>query len=70
MYRTEIVLGQFEFGAKPGAMGGNSGAAPAGNYNAAAAAPVAAAASSPTDAPKAGEINYPEENINPEDIPF
>ena len=66
MYRTEIVLGQFEFGAKPGA----AGAAPAGNYNAAAAAPVAAAASTPTDAPKAGEINYPEEDINPEDIPF
>jgi len=63
MYRTEIILNNFEFGAKPGGAG-----APAGNYNQPAQA--SEPASTPTDAPKAGEINYPEEDINPEDIPF
>ena len=64
MYRTEINLEKFEFGQKPNGAGANA------NYNAAQPAASSPAASKPTEAPKAGEINYPEEEINPEDIPF
>ena len=56
MYRTEIILDKFEFGAKPNG-GGNS------NYNQAPQQSQPA----PKEEPK---IEYPEEDINPEDIPF
>lgn len=57
-YRTEIVVENFQFG------DGGRGA-----YSGGEGAPVAAAA---TAAPKqdASEIQYPDEEINPEDIPF
>ncbi len=58
MYRTEIVVDKFEFGAKPG-QGGNS----AGN-NFENSQPVQ------KQEVKADEIEYPEDDINPEDIPF
>jgi len=57
MYRTEIIMDRFEFGAKPGGAGG-------GNYQ---------GGSAPTAAPAANkvpEIQYPTEEINPDDIPF
>ncbi len=57
-YRTEIVADNFQFG--PSA-GGNQDGAPANN-NAAPAGPAN------NGAPKMPE--YPEEEINPEDIPF
>jgi len=60
MYRTEVILDKFEFGAKPG-MGGQGGG---GNYNASPAAQTA-----PAEA-KVPEIQYPTEEINPDDIPF
>ena len=53
-YRTEIIADRTQFGPK-----GAGGGAPSGGSNAAA--------------PKAAEedaIEYPEEDINPEDIPF
>ncbi len=53
-YRTEIVADRTQFGPRAGG---------AGNGSAAAAAPKSA--SEETDA-----IEYPEEDINPEDIPF
>lgn len=54
-YRTEIVLENFQFGADGGrGAGGGSGAA----------------APSHEAAPQAEEIKYPDEEINPEDIPF
>lgn len=59
MYRTEIIMDRFEFGAKPGGATGGSG-----NYNAAPAASTAPAAA------KVPEIQYPTEEINPDDIPF
>lgn len=58
MYRTEVILDKFEFGAKPGGAGGG------GNYNSAPAAKAA-----PAEA-KVPEIQYPTEEINPDDIPF
>lgn len=58
-YRTEIVIENFQFGAD-GGKPGSGGGAPAAAYDEQAA-----------PAPKGGEeIQYPDEEINPEDIPF
>lgn len=54
-YRTEVVMETFQFGAD----GGKGGAAQGGSYEAAAPA-----------AREAEDIKYPDEEINPEDIPF
>lgn len=61
-YRTEIVADSVQFGARPNAGGGGGAtAAPA----ATPAAPAAAQA-----APQLDVIEYPADDINPEDIPF
>lgn len=57
-YRTEIVVDTFQFGPQAGGAGG--GYAAGGATAGAAAAP---------DMPSA-PVEYPEEEINPEDIPF
>ncbi len=61
-YRTEIVAESVQFGAKPGGFGGGAGAS----------APAAAAPSKGAAAKKdaVDTIDYPSEDINPEDIPF
>ncbi|MCX6752845.1 MAG: single-stranded DNA-binding protein [Candidatus Nomurabacteria bacterium] len=59
-YRTEIIADKTQFGPRGGATGGSS--APASS------APVSAGA--PKDEDLDGGIDYPEEDINPEDIPF
>lgn len=57
-YRTEIIADSVQFGAKGG------GAGPAAGKN-------ASEASEPEPAGKSGEtIEYPQEDINPDDIPF
>jgi len=61
-YRTEIILDQFEFGAKPGGYGGGAAAADAG---AATAASVDSGPAEPT-----GQVAYPTDEIDPDDIPF
>lgn len=58
MYRTEIILDSFDFGQKPTGAGGGSG-----NYS----APAKRSGAAPG---KEAEIEYPIEDINPEDIPF
>ena len=59
-YRTEIVVENFQFGAD-GGKGGSGG----GSYSG------GASHSDEQPAPKdADEIKYPDEDINPEDIPF
>lgn len=57
-YRTEIVVDTFQFGAQGGAGAGAGASAPAARDEA--------------QAPAFGgeEIQYPDEDINPEDIPF
>lgn len=56
-YRTEIVLENFQFGADGGKGSGASGGADMGSDD--------------QSAPKGNdEIKYPDEEINPEDIPF
>jgi single-strand DNA-binding protein len=61
-YRTEIVADNFQFG--PQAPGTGSGFTPS--------APSASSASGAQkdESPSLDTINYPEEDINPEDIPF
>jgi len=64
-YRTEIVADRVQFGPKNGGTsGGESSSSPA---SAPAQSPAAAPAA-PNKAPTVPE--YPEEEINPEDIPF
>ena len=58
-YRTEIVADRVQFGSKGGS--GNGAPAPAGE---------AAVPSATPDAPAANAIEYPDDDINPEDIPF
>ena len=62
-YRTEIIADNVQFGTRAGGAGGSgSPSAPAGK----------GAKDAPKDAPaSAGDtIEYPEEEINPDDIPF
>lgn len=58
-YRTEIVIENFEFGSR-GAGGGAAASGGAGHSDAEA----------PQKAPKDDAIDYPQEDINPDDIPF
>ena len=60
-YRTEIVADRVQFGPKAGAGGGDGG----GSYQKSNAAPAAGAAKEDS-----GGIEYPTDEINPEDIPF
>ncbi len=62
-YRTEIVVENFQFG--PGGPGGQAGSAATGGGK-------APAAEAPQSAPaeQLETIQYPEEDINPDDIPF
>lgn len=61
-YRTEVMADSIQFGPK-------AGGAPTGGQAPSAAAPKASAPSEPA-APSVDTIEYPEEDINPEDIPF
>ena len=69
-YRTEIVVDTFQFGPQAGASEG--GARSGGNsYAAAPARESSSAQQSQEQGPDTGEaIQYPDEEINPEDIPF
>lgn len=69
-YRTEIVIENFQFGPKGGA---SSGGEYSGSATGASAPSVGASASKAKSAAPGQEldtIEYPEEDINPEDIPF
>ncbi len=59
-YRTEVILETFQFGPKPGAANNSNfsgGAADTSKEN-------------DQSAPSSEEVQYPDEDINPEDIPF
>jgi single-strand DNA-binding protein len=59
-YKTEIVMENFEFGSK-GSGAGTSGAAPRSTTS---------DTEGPQKAPSDDAIEYPSEDINPDDIPF
>lgn len=61
-YRTEIIVDRMQFGPR-------TGGAPAGGAYAGASAPATAPSGDEQKAPM-DTIEYPEEEINPEDIPF
>lgn len=63
-YRTEIVADRVQFGPRSG------GAAPAGGTSASAGKVEKGAKAKDAVADVGGEIEYPEEEINAEDIPF
>ncbi len=63
-YRTEIIVENFQFGADGGRAGGEGGGAP----RSAQPASDDMGESMPTG--PADSIQYPDEEINPEDIPF
>ncbi len=67
-YRTEIVADRVQFGARPGAAGPGSSSAPSG----ASSAPAGAVSNGAQDKeqPPMDSIEYPEDEINPDDIPF
>jgi single-strand DNA-binding protein len=61
-YRTEIIAERVQFGPKGSGAGGMGNySQPAGGYSDAEA---------PQKAPKDDAIDYPQEDINPDDIPF
>jgi single-strand DNA-binding protein len=61
-YRTEIIAENFQFGPKGGTSTG-------GNFESKGQSD-SSAKGTPKDAPSPSEIQYPEEEINIEDIPF
>ena len=64
-YRTEVVADRVQFGNRPGSTGPSTGAGATSSQN-------KNIPEDPTqkDAPPADTIDYPEEEINPDDIPF
>ena len=65
-YRTEIIAERVQFGPKSGSAGGGAGATPTP-----ASTPATDQSASPADTAKKPSVpDYPEEDINPEDIPF
>ena len=59
-YRTEIIADRIQFGPRAGGTGGGGYAGGQGNPQ----------DSEPMKAPELETIEYPEDDINPEDIPF
>ena len=69
-YRTEVVADRVQFGPRTGGAGGGGASAPAGR-SAAAAAPLSGkGGKGAAKEENAAGIEYPQEDINPEDIPF
>ena len=65
MYRTKIILEKFEFGAKP------SGSTNGGENPSSTEQAPEKDSSVKEEAPANNDsVNYPEEDVNPEDIPF
>ena len=72
-YRTEIVAEGFQFGPKSGAQGGGDYPSGASAGKPESSKPASSFKSSEQPAPSGAEldtIEYPEEDINPDDIPF
>jgi single-strand DNA-binding protein len=68
-YRTEVVLDSFQFGPKGGA-GGSEGGSGGGFTPRQSAAPAAPLKDEGAFGNSGSGIEYPQEDINPEDIPF
>ncbi|MDB5224713.1 MAG: single-strand binding protein single-strand DNA-binding protein [Candidatus Adlerbacteria bacterium] len=71
-YRTEIIAERVQFGPKGGSTGGASsgGSDYSGGNGPSNSSAGYSDAEAPQKAPKDDAIDYPEEDINPDDIPF
>jgi len=69
-YRTEIVAESVQFGPKAGAATGGSFGGPSAGPSSSAGSASKSSASSAKTAEPVDTIDYPSEDINPEDIPF
>ena len=67
-YRTEVVADIVQFGPKGGATSGGSGGYAAGGASSTTSG--YSDAEAPQKAPSEDSIDYPQEDINPDDIPF
>lgn len=68
-YRTEIIVDAFQFGPKRESSG-SSGASSSGYDPGAGQTSSASSVKAPASQPELETIQYPEEEINPDDIPF
>lgn len=68
-YRTEIVVDNFQFGPSAPGMGGGSRGESGASSSANAAQDAGAGMSMPSES-SGNDIQYPDDEINPEDIPF
>lgn len=66
-YRTEVIADRVQFGPRPG---GASSAPSAGDFEGGMSDAEAPLAGQAQKAPKDDAIDYPAEDINPDDIPF
>lgn len=69
-YRTEIVVDNFQFGPQAGGTGGGAGAGGAAAGGGYGAASQSRSGEESQDRGSDDAIQYPDEEINPEDIPF
>ncbi|MEX1028079.1 MAG: single-stranded DNA-binding protein [Candidatus Paceibacterota bacterium] len=65
-YRTEIIADRVQFGQGGGGQGGGQG----GSSNSAAAGAGSSQSAAKSNDTQADSITYPDEEINPDDIPF
>lgn len=70
-YRTEVVADRVQFGPRAGATGSSGSSSSTGSSSGAASASKAGGKGEEADAiDSMPTVDYPEEEINPEDIPF
>lgn len=69
-YRTEVIADSVQFGPRQGGQGGGDYQASAGGDSGGARKAAPTAPSQTDDLESLDAVNYPAEEINPEDIPF
>ncbi len=69
-YRTEIVADSVQFGAKAGGTGFTGGVTGGASSDASTGSPAGASGAKASGAKAVDTIDYPTDDINPEDIPF
>jgi single-strand DNA-binding protein len=69
-YRTEIVAETVQFGPRPGGSASGAGTPAPGDFESGMSDAEAPLAGQAQKAPKDDAIDYPAEDINPDDIPF
>ncbi len=69
-YRTEVVADRVQFGPRAGATGGSSSFGSAGSSSASSSSKAGGKGEEADAIDSMPTVDYPEEEINPEDIPF